>query len=70
MIVTSVSTALEAFHDQLKFAHLDVWIYNICYKDETYIEAVLIDLDRSIDITTPALQINMEYPSSVMFNVL
>lgn len=69
MIETSVSTALETVHDQLKCAHLEVQLYNICYKDETYIEAVLTDFDRSIEITTEAQQINMDYPSSVMFKV-
>ena len=58
--IRGVIVAVNEMHD-LKLAHLDIRADNVCFRNS---EPVLIDLDRSMELNTPAAEIQSLYASS------
>ena len=58
--IRRVIVAVNEMHD-LKLAHLDIRADNVCFRNS---EPVLIDLDRSMELNTPAAEIQSLYASS------
>eukprot|EP00118_Oscarella_pearsei_P008614 m.45427 g.45427 ORF g.45427 m.45427 type:complete len:500 (+) comp33594_c0_seq1:43-1542(+) len=67
----SVSKAIQALHDDLKVAHLDIRLENICFRcnDDSSATAVLIDLDRAAPIHKSARNVRYCNSGSCMYKV-